>query len=121
MRERTAASKHPARVFRWRPLQECRKVGLQNTRAYKHLTNLPRFGFSPAVLVVHYNFEQFGKMKREGDQVDVRNLKETFEQRRGCAFKELRSPTKDELFSFLGDNAKMNNFRGNFQGYLSMV
>jgi hypothetical protein len=53
-------------------------------------------------------------MKREGDQVDVRNLKETFELRRGCAFKELKSPTKNELFTFLGNNDAMKNFSGTF-------
>jgi len=70
------------------------------------------FGFSPFVLVIHYEFEKCGNMKREGNQIDINNLRDAFETLRGCAFKDLRSPTKEKLLETLGSDEEMTKILG---------
>jgi hypothetical protein len=51
-------------------------------------------------------------MRREGNNADIANLKDTFEMSRGCIFKDLKSPTKEELFKILSSEDEINKLTG---------
>ncbi|XP_059468658.1 uncharacterized protein LOC132192631 isoform X2 [Neocloeon triangulifer] len=64
------------------------------------------------VLVVHYDFKG-GKndWPRPGDELDVQNLRKTFEEDRKCRFREC-SPKKEDLLALLQDEKKLKNYFG---------
>ncbi|CAB3380299.1 Hypothetical predicted protein [Cloeon dipterum] len=58
------------------------------------------------VLVVHYDYK--GKdVVRKGDDVDVKNLRSTFEEQRNCNFRDLLSVEKEHLLLLLSDHTKL--------------
>ncbi|XP_065346582.1 uncharacterized protein LOC135943844 [Cloeon dipterum] len=61
------------------------------------------------VLVVHYDFENQA-IARKGDYQDVQNLKTSFGKNRNCNFRDLKSPKKEHLLDFLGDQDKLLRF-----------
>ncbi|CAB3383796.1 Hypothetical predicted protein [Cloeon dipterum] len=71
------------------------------------------------VLAVHYDFKFneekhpasskkfFNEHFRNGDDVDVGNLRKTFEERRNCNFYDFLSPTKEKLLELLADKDQL--------------
>jgi len=57
--------------------------------------------------VVHYGFDGIDKWEREGNNLDVEAIRETFSVKREGKFVELASPTRDELLENLRDEQKL--------------
>ncbi|XP_065341369.1 uncharacterized protein LOC135940427 [Cloeon dipterum] len=59
------------------------------------------------VLVVHYAFKNLKNDKREGNEEDVDRLRQTFEEKRNCSFREWASPRKQDLFDLISSEKKL--------------
>jgi len=57
--------------------------------------------------VVHYGFVGIKDWEREGNNLDVEALRETFTVKREGKFVELASPTRNELLDNLRDEQKL--------------
>ncbi|XP_059480484.1 uncharacterized protein LOC132199609 [Neocloeon triangulifer] len=60
-----------------------------------------------SVLVVHYQFEGDAANERVGNEVDLKRLADTFEAKRNCRFRAVRSPEKIDLLELLDDKNKL--------------
>ncbi|XP_065349814.1 uncharacterized protein LOC135945834 [Cloeon dipterum] len=62
------------------------------------------------VLVVHYDFKNDPQWRRVGDSKDVKKLKTFYRTNRNCNFRELSSPSKEDLLDLLSDQEKLLHF-----------
>ncbi|CAB3374665.1 Hypothetical predicted protein [Cloeon dipterum] len=62
------------------------------------------------VLVAHYEFKNDSQRRRVGDSKDVKKLKTFFRTNRNCNFRELSSPSKEDLLELLSDKEKLLHF-----------
>ncbi|CAB3375130.1 Hypothetical predicted protein [Cloeon dipterum] len=59
------------------------------------------------VLVVHYAFKNLKNDIREGNEEDVDRLRQTFEEKRNCSFREWASPRKHDLFDLISSEEEL--------------
>ncbi|XP_059470365.1 uncharacterized protein LOC132193609 isoform X2 [Neocloeon triangulifer] len=63
------------------------------------------------VFVAHYDFKGgTDDSPRPGDEKDVQNLRETFEEKRNCRFREWLSPKKKDLLDLLADGQILKQY-----------
>jgi len=59
------------------------------------------------VLVVHNDFKEIETYERNGNEVDVENLKRIFQIERGCKFAELINCNKERIITTLSEQDKL--------------
>jgi len=63
--------------------------------------------------VINYGFENDAKMKRDGNEHDLKLLRETFSNYQNCKFEEVKSPLNTEIPNILGEYGLKERFSPN--------
>ncbi|XP_059471144.1 uncharacterized protein LOC132194090 [Neocloeon triangulifer] len=59
------------------------------------------------ILVASYEFKFDDVLRRDGNEIDIAKLRNSFEENRKCKFKSLVSPTVEDLLAILSDEEKL--------------
>jgi hypothetical protein len=59
------------------------------------------------VLVIHNDFKKIDTYERNGNEVDVKNLKRVFQTERSCKFAELINCDKEQIITTLSEQDKL--------------
>ncbi|XP_059488664.1 uncharacterized protein LOC132204279 [Neocloeon triangulifer] len=91
------------------------EILLENEKAnlgYYGATEKQQNANNVCVLVASFQFDEDKKLKRTGNEADVKNLKNSFHINRKCRFIHLKSPKLHDLFKFISSQEELSkNFK----------